>query len=137
MLLPLPSSTRLLTSTFQVLPLAAARYNDFAKGDSANATPFSVLVLADGFYLISGFLNVILYAYIRPDLLPHDMDCDDQSITLDSNLIRAQSHLGNNNRPSPVEPNSGDPPYAAQEMVHQDLGSSEGHIPATDIYDAI
>jgi len=53
-----------------VLPLAAARYNDFAKND----TPFGVIVFADGFYLSSGFLNVLLYRYTRPYLLPHRID---------------------------------------------------------------
>jgi len=53
-----------------VLPLAAARYNDFAGGN----TPFAVIVVADGFYLASGFLNVLLYRYTRPYLLPHRND---------------------------------------------------------------
>jgi hypothetical protein len=71
----------------QVLPLAAARYNDFAKND----TPFVVVILADGFYLSSGFLNVLLYWYTRPYLLPHRIDSiDDQSIVLDAN---SQNHL--------------------------------------------
>jgi hypothetical protein len=73
-----------------VLPLAAARYNDFAKGD----TPFGVVVLADGFYLSSGFLNVILYRYTRPYVLPHRIDSlDDQSIVLQHEMTGNSSHL--------------------------------------------
>jgi len=73
-----------------VLPLAAARYNDFAKDD----TPFGVVVLADGFYLSSGFLNVLLYRYTRPYLLPHRIDSlDDQSIVLHHEMTSDPSHL--------------------------------------------
>jgi len=63
-----------------VVPLAAARYNNFIRDD----TPFSVIVLADGFYLSSGFLNVVLYWYTRPYLLPNRVDTslDDQSFVL-------------------------------------------------------
>jgi hypothetical protein len=72
-----------------VLPLAAARYNDFAKDD----TPFGVVVLADGFYLSSGFLNVLLYRYTRPYLLPHRIDSlDDQSI-LHHEMTSNPTHL--------------------------------------------
>lgn len=71
--------TKLLTTLLQVLPLAAARYNDFAKGD----TPFTVVIFADGFYLSSGFLNVLLYRYTRPYLLPLD-SVNDQPIVLDA-----------------------------------------------------
>lgn len=71
-----------------VLPLAAARYNDFAKGD----TPFSVVILADGFYLSSGFLNVLLYRYTRPYLLPLD-SVNDQSIVLDAEIANNQNYF--------------------------------------------
>ncbi|KAI9512852.1 hypothetical protein F5148DRAFT_1160377 [Russula earlei] len=65
-----------------VLPLAAARYNSFAGRD----TPFAVVVLADGFYLSSGFLNVLLYRYTRPFLLPQRTNSiDGQSMVLHSN----------------------------------------------------
>ena len=83
-----------------MLPLAAARYNDFAKDD----TPFGVVVLADGFYLSSGFLNVLLYRYTRPYLLPHRIDSlDDQSIVLHHEMTSNPNHLPgsvvvNNNR---------------------------------------
>jgi hypothetical protein len=80
----------LLTTLLQVLPLAAARYNEFAKDD----TPFPVVMLADGFYLSSGLLNVLLYWYTRPYLLPHRMDSvDDQSIMLDAEIANSQNHL--------------------------------------------
>jgi len=82
----------LLTPLLQVLPLAAARYNDFAKDD----TPFSVVIIADGFYLSSGFLNVLLYRYTRPYLLPHRMDSvDDQSIMLEAEVANGQNYLTN------------------------------------------
>jgi hypothetical protein len=118
---PCLSSTRLLTSTFQVLPLAAARYHSFVKG----YTPFGVLVLTDSFYLLSGLLNVILYAYTRPDLLPHDfqdIDADNQSMV----------HSDHDHAPAegPVE-NAGAKPmsresYADREKAHPDDRSGEG-----------
>ena len=76
----------------QVLPLAAARYNDFAKDN----TPFSVVILADGFYLSSGFLNVLLYRYTRPFLLPYRMDSvEDQSIVLGAQTANSQNYFTN------------------------------------------
>lgn len=88
MFFPPPFLAGLLTALLQVLPLAAARYNDFAKGD----TPFSVIILADGFYLSSGFLNVLLYRCTRPYLLPLD-NVNDQSIVLDAEIANSLNHL--------------------------------------------
>jgi len=72
-----------------VLPLAAARYNDFAEGD----TPFGVVVLADGFYLLSGFLNVLLYRFTRPYLLPRRTDSLDQSTVLHQDTTNSRNHF--------------------------------------------
>jgi hypothetical protein len=123
--LPCPSSTRLLTSTFQVLPLAAARYHYFVKG----YTPFGVVVVADGFYLFSGLLNVILYVYTRPDLLPHDIDSDNQSMA-HSDHDDAQpegvdaEYAGG--FPIVVEPKPSELTYADREPAHPDDGKGEG-----------
>jgi hypothetical protein len=100
-----------------VLPLAAARYNTFEKRD----TPFAVVVLADGFYLSSGFLNVALYRYTRPYLLPHRMDSLEDQSHPTFELASSQSHLpgsnvfGDNHRNSPslMEHKSADPEYGA------------------------
>ncbi|KAH9968849.1 hypothetical protein BC827DRAFT_1166129 [Russula dissimulans] len=73
-----------------VLPLAVARYNEFA----GRTPPFGVVVLADGFYLSSGLLNVLLYRYTRPFLLPRrDESPDNQSIVLRSQLTDSRIHL--------------------------------------------
>jgi len=69
-----------------VLPLAAARYSDFAKDD----TPFPVVILADGLYLSSGFLNVLLYRYTRPYLLPYRMDSVDDSVDNQSIMLNTE-----------------------------------------------
>jgi hypothetical protein len=76
----------LLTLLLQVLPLAAARYSDFAKDD----TPFPVVILADGLYLSSGFLNVLLYRYTRPYLLPYRMDSVDDSVDNQSIMLNTE-----------------------------------------------
>jgi hypothetical protein len=91
------SSPAGLITLLQVLPLAAARYNDFTK----HTTPFSVVVVADGFYLSSGFLNVLLYRYTRPYLLPHRIDSDG----------------------SDMEMESADPEYEASESTHHQDGT--------------
>jgi hypothetical protein len=44
--------------------LSAVRFKTFDKVDKA----FGVVVFADALYLLSGLLNVILYAYTRPNL---------------------------------------------------------------------
>ena len=110
-----------LTSALQVLPLAAARYNDFTKDD----TPFGVLVLADGFYLSSGFFNVVLYWYTRPYLLPNRVpedSLDDQSFVLRSESPDGQIHppsFGNNRHASAsfMEHKSDDPAYESSEIA--------------------
>lgn len=105
----------------QVLPLAAARYNDFAKGN----TPFSVVILADGLYLSSGFLNVLLYWYTRPYLLPHLMDSvDDRSIVLDAETPNSQNHLtGSGFVGSVMDIKPADPVYEASEITHYQNGT--------------
>ncbi|KAH9064106.1 hypothetical protein EDB87DRAFT_1575009 [Lactarius vividus] len=112
-----------------VLPLAAARYSDF----SGHTPRFGVLVFADGLYLASGLLNVLLYAYTRPFLLPHNSDSpDDQSISIRSEFAQSRSDLpgstilGNTHvvdrDPSPIEPKSADPVYDTLEMAHRQPG---------------
>lgn len=108
----------LLTMPVQVLPLAAARYNDFAKGD----TPFSVLVLADGFYLLSGFFNVLLYWYTRPYLLPHRVER--RSMVLDAERANSQNHLTSSGFVGSVmEIKPADPVYEAPEITHHQNGT--------------
>ena len=104
-----------LTTFLQVLPLAAARYNDFAKDD----TPFPVVILADGFYLSSGFLNVLLYWYTRPYLLPYHMDSVDyQSIVLGSE--EANNHLTSSGfTGSVMETRQANPVYKTSGITHQ------------------
>jgi len=105
-----------------VLPLAAARYNDFAKGD----TPFFVIILADGFYLSSGFLNVLLYRYTRPYLLPHRMDSvDDQSIVLHAEIANSQNnHLtGSGFVGSVMDIKPADSVYEASEITNHQNGT--------------
>lgn len=99
----------------QVLPLAAARYNEFVK----NNTPFPVVILADGFYLSSGFLNVLLYWYTRPYLLPHRMDSvDDLSIVLGTD---GQAHLIGSGFVASVRPV--DLVLEASEITHHQNGT--------------
>jgi hypothetical protein len=115
---PFRSSTRLLTSTFQVLPLAAARYHSFVTG----YTPFGVVAFADSFYLLSGLLNVMLYVYTRPDLLPHDIDSDNQSLALSDHDHALPINVDAENAgglPVGVEPIPSESSYAGQEKeVH-------------------
>lgn len=121
--------------------MAAARYNDFAKND----TPFGVVVLADGFYLLSGLLNVILYKYTRPYLLPHSYNSGNHSFALHSDLTPSQNNLpgstdghGIQGDLSPSEPKSDDLPYAIQEIVHrQGTASHLASEPRSSIYDEI
>ncbi|KAH9044788.1 hypothetical protein EDB85DRAFT_1911234 [Lactarius pseudohatsudake] len=113
-----------------VLPLAAARYSDF----SGHKPRFGIIVFADGLYLASGLLNVLLYAYTRPFLLPHNSDSpDDQSISIRSEFAQSRSDLpgsailGNTHvvdrDPSPIEPKSADPVYDTLEMAHRQPGT--------------
>jgi len=104
--------------------LTAARYSEF----SGHKTPFVITVIADGLYLSSGFLNVILYTYTRPDLLPDRCrNRDNQSASTSSETRRDlpdTSTFGNtrvvNESPSPIEPKTTDPMYDSPEMVrHQ------------------
>jgi len=108
-------------------------------------------VVADGFYLSSGLLNVLLYTYTRPFLLPHSSDSpDDQSIRSESAHSRsnlpAPFILGNivDRDPSPIEPKSAGPVYDGPEMEQQSVttqggrnighnGDSWGRIPSVDI----
>jgi hypothetical protein len=72
-----------------------------------------VVILADGFYLSSGFLNVLLYRYTRPYLLPLD-GVDDPSIVLDAN---SQHHLtGFGFVGSVMDLKPADPVYEASEI---------------------
>ena len=113
-----------LTTLLQVLPLAAARYNDFAKDN----TPFSVVIVADGFYLSSGLLNVLLYQYTRPYLLPHRMDSvDDQSIMLEAEVGNGQNYLtGSAFVGSVMEIRPVDAEYEASEITHHQNGPYQG-----------
>jgi hypothetical protein len=74
------------------------------------------VVFADGLYLLSGLLNVMLYVYIRPDLLPHDPDPDDQSFSLHSD--RGPDSVIDFSAAGPSR-KSGDPPYTAPEMAQR------------------
>jgi hypothetical protein len=79
----------------------------------------------------------MLYVYIRPDLLPHDPDPDDQSFLLHSD--RRPDSVINFSAAGP-SPNSGDPPYTAPEMAHR-LGEDsliQGQSPpANDVLNVI
>jgi len=73
-----------------------------------------VVILADGFYLSSGFLNVLLYRYTRPYLLPLD-SVDDQSIML-AEIANSQNYLtGPAFVGSVMEIKPADPAYEASE----------------------
>ncbi len=120
----------LLTSAIQVLPLAAARYSDFSGHEPA----FAVTVIADGFYLSSGLLNVLLYAYTRPYLLPHSSDTpDNQSISIRSEFTQTRGDLPGptildnthvvDRDPLPIESRSADPRYDTLEPAHRQPGT--------------
>ncbi|KAI9510983.1 hypothetical protein F5148DRAFT_473829 [Russula earlei] len=51
-----------------ILPLSAARYTTFAH----HQVPFAVTCFCDAIYLSNGLLNVLLFSFTRPHLLPHD-----------------------------------------------------------------
>ena len=96
--------------------MAAVRYRYFA----GHAPPSSLILFADGLFLSSGLLNVLLYVYTRPFLLPHSSDNpDNQSVT--SEFAPSQSDppnstiLGNTRVvercTSPIESKKVDPAY--------------------------
>jgi hypothetical protein len=111
-----------------VLPVAAARYRYFAGHNPA----FSFTVVADALFLSSGLLNVLLYVYTRPFLLPHTSDSpDDQSIAIHSEFAQSRSDLPDSavldktpivdRDPSLI---SADPVYDAPEMAHLQHGTT-------------
>jgi hypothetical protein len=107
-----------------VLPLTVARYLTFTQ----HQVPFSFTAIADGLFLSSGFLNVLLYAYTRPFLFPHTRDnVDNQSIEIHSEFSQSHTILDNtrivDRDPSPIEPNSAGPVYDAPEMAHHQPGT--------------
>lgn len=52
----------------QILPVSIVRYMSFAH----HQVPSSVTFFVDSIYLSSGLLNVLLFSFTRPFLLPHD-----------------------------------------------------------------
>ncbi|KAF8269313.1 hypothetical protein EI94DRAFT_1799338 [Lactarius quietus] len=113
-----------------VLPVSAARYRTFA----GHNPPFVFTVIADGLFLSSGLLNVLLYVYTRPFLLPHTSDSpDDQSIAIHSEFAQSRNDLpgstilGNtrvvDKDPSLIETKSVDPVFHAPEMAHHQPGT--------------
>jgi hypothetical protein len=106
--------------------VAGARYRHFA----GHNPPFSFTVIADALFLSSGLLNVLLYVYTRPFLLPHSDSPDDQSIAIHSEFAQSRSDLpvlGSSRvverDPSPIEPRSADPVYDAPEMASLQHGT--------------
>ncbi|KAH9995626.1 hypothetical protein BJV74DRAFT_829082 [Russula compacta] len=57
-----------LVYTVVILPVSIVRYMTFAH----HHIPSSVTILVDSIYLSSGLLNVLLFSFTRPFLLPHD-----------------------------------------------------------------
>ncbi|KAI9441548.1 hypothetical protein H4582DRAFT_1933362 [Lactarius indigo] len=115
-----------------ILPLAAARYSQFA----GHKPRTGVTIFADGLYLASGFLNVLLYAYTRPFLLPHNSDSsDNRTVSIHSEFAQSRSDLpgsaiiGNTHvvdrNPSPIELKLADPAYDndTPEMAHHQPGT--------------
>lgn len=105
--------------------MAVARYNEFAKRD----IPFAIVILADGFYLSSGFLNVLLYRYTRPYLLPHHSDRLNQPSVLRFKSPTNQNYLssdtGNSHHALEGVPSLKSPDLAsfeASEIVHHQDG---------------
>ena len=96
--------------------MAAARYRAFA----GHQPPFSFTVFADSLFLSSGLLNVLLYVYTRPYLLPHSSDDspDNQSEFAQSRSDHTGSPVFGNARivESPIEPKSADPVHDAPEV---------------------
>jgi hypothetical protein len=111
--------------------LSAARYNELDKPKSH--TPIGVVVFTDGLYLLSGLLNVMLYVYIRPDLLPHDPDPDDESFPLHAEG-RPDSVIDFGAAGPGPSPKSGDPQYTLPEMAHRHEADSliRGQSPHTN-----
>ena len=110
--------------------MSAARFSYFA----GHTVPFSVTVVTDSLFLSSGLLNVLLYVYTRPFLLPHNDDSpDNQSIAIHSEFAQSRSDLPDSTilgdtrvvdrDPSPIELKSVTPPgYGAPEMAHLQPG---------------
>jgi hypothetical protein len=74
-----------------------------------------VVIFADGFYLSSGFLNVLLYRHTRPYLLPLD-SVNDQPIVLDAEIANSQNYFtGSAFVGSVMEIKPADPVYEASE----------------------
>ena len=53
---------------WQVLPITIARFITFFNPDTH--VPFAATVFADMLFALSGFLNVILFIFTRPNFLP-------------------------------------------------------------------
>jgi hypothetical protein len=112
-----------VSHAIQVLPLAATRIHTFF----AHHTPFALIIMADGLYLSSGLLNVLLYAYTRPFLLPHANDSSDgQSIVIHSEFTQSRSDLPGSTTNTRVdsslfEPKLADPVYDSPEVAHHQL----------------
>lgn len=109
--------------------MTGARYHEF---HTDHQTSFTATAITDGFYLASGLLNVLLYAYTRPDLLPHASDSpDSQSIAIYSDPAQNRNDLQEStifgqprvvdSDPSPIEPQTDDPAYDAPEMAQHQL----------------
>ena len=81
---------------------------------SGRSTPFSFTLIADSLYLSSGLLNVLLYAYTRPFLLPQSPDSPGrQSIAIHCEFEQSRSDLPDSTvlgdverHPSLIEPKS-------------------------------
>ena len=83
--------------------------------------------------LFRSLLNVLLYAYTRPFLLPHTNDsADNQSIAISEfaesrHDLRSSTILGNTHLvdrdPSLIEPKSADLVYDAPQMLHHQPGT--------------
>jgi len=62
-----------LVYILSILPLSIARYSSFAH----HYVSFAVLCFVDIIYLSLGLLNVLLFSFTRPYLLPHDQPIPD------------------------------------------------------------
>jgi len=62
-----------LVYTVTITPISVARYSAFAH----HQVPFAVTCFVDIIYLSTGLLNVLLFSFTRPYLLPHDPPISD------------------------------------------------------------
>jgi hypothetical protein len=120
--------------------LAAARYRTF----NNHYTPPALTLFADGLYLSSGLLNVLLYAYTRPFLFPHTDDdgSDNQSISIHSEFAQIHDDLPGptmlsntlvtDRDPSLIEPKSAGSGYDAPQIAHHSPG-----VPSVNISDEV